>query len=70
MVPVDDSVEDQDHTERSDDVEDDVGPQAVDIDIPKIHSRTNLESFLIQIMEIPHWRSSYDITVIGAVTLF
>ena len=37
--PVDDSVENQDDTERGDDVQDDVGPQAVDVYIPEIHSR-------------------------------
>ena len=43
--PVDDSVEDQDNTERGDDVQDDVGPQAVDVHIPEIHSRKNSKYF-------------------------
>ena len=47
VVPVDDSVEDQDDKEWSNDVEDDVGPKAVDVDVPKIHSRTNLEPLIL-----------------------
>ena len=37
-LPVDYGIQHENTNERSDDVEDDVGPQTVNVDVPEVHS--------------------------------
>ena len=39
-VPVDNCIQNENANQRTDDVEDDVGPKTVNVDVPEIHSET------------------------------
>ena len=39
-LPVDYRIEDENDDERSDDVQENIGPQTINIDIPEVHSIT------------------------------